>query len=231
MSQHELDPDLTRPTQNGVYFVDRKALERLAHTAEKAELHLCCIDLTDCLDKNELMRRLAVSLHLPASFGGNWDALADCLRDLGWLPAWGHVLLFDGADAFRRLAADDFAIWLGILDDAATFGGDHERPWFAFIALPELDDEVWDAASESFSPLTRNPMKTMNFELHGDYVEINMLLKLVGLCDSGGAGKQMVASGAVMLDGQIELRKTCKIHAGQVVGIGDVEIHVLPDPA
>jgi ribosome-associated protein len=28
----------------------------------------------------------------------------------------------------------------------------------------------------------------------------------------------------------MELRKTCKIHAGQVVGIDDVEIHVLADP-
>lgn len=56
-----------------------------------------------------------------------------------------------------------------------------------------------------------------------------MLLKLVGLCDSGGAGKAIVASGAVRVDGAMELRKTCKIHAGQVVGIDDVEIHVLAE--
>ncbi|KZC39146.1 UNVERIFIED_ORG: RNA-binding protein, partial [Rhodanobacter sp. FW104-R5] len=54
--------------------------------------------------------------------------------------------------------------------------------------------------------------------------------KLVGLCDSGGAGKAIVASGAVRVDGTMELRKTCKIHAGQVVGLDDVEIHVLADP-
>ena len=73
-------------------------------------------------------------------------------------------------------------------------------------------------------------MQTIDFELEGDYVELNMLLKLVGLCDSGGAGKAIVASGAVRVDGAMELRKTCKIHAGQVVGIDDVEIHVLVDP-
>ncbi|GAA0888434.1 RNA-binding S4 domain-containing protein [Rhodanobacter soli] len=73
-------------------------------------------------------------------------------------------------------------------------------------------------------------MQTIDFELEGDYVELNMLLKLVGLCDSGGAGKAIVASGAVRVDGAMELRKTCKIHAGQVVGIDDVEIHVLADP-
>ena len=73
-------------------------------------------------------------------------------------------------------------------------------------------------------------MQTIEFELEGDYVELNMLLKLVGLCDSGGAGKVIVASGAVTVDGKVELRKTCKIHAGQVASIDDTEIHVLADP-
>jgi ribosome-associated protein len=69
-------------------------------------------------------------------------------------------------------------------------------------------------------------MKHIDFELDGDYVELNQLLKLVGLCDSGGQGKMIVASGAVYVDGQQELRKTCKIHAGQVVRLDDVEIRV-----
>ncbi|MBN8946087.1 MAG: RNA-binding S4 domain-containing protein [Rhodanobacter sp.] len=73
-------------------------------------------------------------------------------------------------------------------------------------------------------------MQTIEFELEGGYVELNMLLKLVGLCDSGGAGKAIVASGAVKVDGTVELRKTCKIRAGQFVTLDDVEIHVLADP-
>ena len=70
-------------------------------------------------------------------------------------------------------------------------------------------------------------MQQIEFELDRDHVELNQLLKLVGLCDSGGAGKAIVASGAVSVDGAVELRKTCKIHAGQVVTIDDVEIHVI----
>lgn len=69
-------------------------------------------------------------------------------------------------------------------------------------------------------------MPRLDFELDRDHVELNQLLKLAGLCDSGGAGKQLVASGAVRVDGAVELRKTCKIHAGQVVTLGDVEIRV-----
>ena len=67
-------------------------------------------------------------------------------------------------------------------------------------------------------------MQQIDFELDRDFVELNQLLKLVGLADSGGAGKQLVASGAVAVDGVAELRKTAKIRAGQRVRVGDVEI-------
>lgn len=70
-------------------------------------------------------------------------------------------------------------------------------------------------------------MQKVSFELNGEFVELNQLLKLVGLCDSGGAGKVMVASGAVKVDGKQELRKTAKIRAGQRVRVGDIEIRVL----
>lgn len=74
-------------------------------------------------------------------------------------------------------------------------------------------------------------MPTVDFLLEHDYVELNQLLKLAGLCDSGGAGKAVVSSGAVRVDGQIELRKTCKIRAGQTVELGDVRITVGNGPS
>ena len=69
-------------------------------------------------------------------------------------------------------------------------------------------------------------MQTIEFELDRDFVELNQLLKLAGLCDSGGAGKQLVASGAVRVDGLVETRKTAKIRAGQCVRLADVEVRV-----
>jgi ribosome-associated protein len=73
-------------------------------------------------------------------------------------------------------------------------------------------------------------MDPISFTLNEEYVQLNQLLKLVGVCDSGGAGKMLVASGAVNVDGQIELRKSCKIRAGQVVKIGDLLIQVTAPP-
>ena len=73
-------------------------------------------------------------------------------------------------------------------------------------------------------------MQTIDFELDRDFVELNQLLKLAGLCDSGGAGKQLVASGAVRVDGEVELRKTAKLRAGQVVTLDDVAIRIVALP-
>ncbi len=69
-------------------------------------------------------------------------------------------------------------------------------------------------------------MQSIEFELDRDFVALNQLLKLTGLCDSGGGGKQVVASGAVRVDGEVEQRKTAKIRAGQTIRIGAIEIRV-----
>jgi ribosome-associated protein len=58
----------------------------------------------------------------------------------------------------------------------------------------------------------------MQFLLQGsEYIELNNLLKVTGLCDSGGMAKQLIADGQVSVDGKIELRKRCKIRTGQVI--------------
>lgn len=70
-------------------------------------------------------------------------------------------------------------------------------------------------------------MHEQEFTLTREFIELNQLLKLCGLCDSGGSGKRLVASGAVTVDGAVELRKTCKIRAGQVVRCDDARIRVV----
>jgi len=70
-------------------------------------------------------------------------------------------------------------------------------------------------------------MQHIEFFLNREFVQLNQLLKLTGLADSGGAGKALVADGGVSVDGNVELRKTCKIRVGQLVRLGDVEIKVV----
>jgi len=70
-------------------------------------------------------------------------------------------------------------------------------------------------------------MPTIEFPLDRDHLELNQLLKLLGLAARGGEGKGPVRGGAGSGDGAVELRKTCKIRAGQRVTLDDVEIRVL----
>ncbi len=57
-----------------------------------------------------------------------------------------------------------------------------------------------------------------SFSLAGrDFIALNDLLKITGLCESGGRAKTIIAEGQVKVDDQIELRKTCKIRNGQRV--------------
>ena len=57
----------------------------------------------------------------------------------------------------------------------------------------------------------------IEFKLNGEYITLCDLLKIEGIAQSGGQGKQMVAEGIVTVDGEVERRKTAKIRSGQVV--------------
>ncbi len=74
-------------------------------------------------------------------------------------------------------------------------------------------------------------MNTIAFELRGEYITLDALLKATGLAPSGGIAKVMVADGLVQVDGRDELRKTCKIRAGQVVSLSGTRISVIAAPA
>ena len=70
-------------------------------------------------------------------------------------------------------------------------------------------------------------MENLRYELTGDYIELKNLLKLMGVCESGGGAKQLIASGGVLVDGEVELRKGRKVLPGQCVLTGQARITVV----
>ena len=75
-------------------------------------------------------------------------------------------------------------------------------------------------------------MQLIDFPLRGAFIPLDALLKATGIAPSGGYAKGMVAAGKVQVDGQLELRKTCKLRAGQVVSLSGVRVRIeapLPD--
>lgn len=73
-------------------------------------------------------------------------------------------------------------------------------------------------------------MTNQRFTLRGEFVELNVLLKLLALAPSGGAAKALIAAGGVRVDGVPETRVRRKLRGGEVVSVGDVDIEIdLPE--
>jgi RNAse (barnase) inhibitor barstar len=130
---------LRTPDQAGVRSLasgERMGLEACARALGFARLD---VDLRGCADKAGFLARIATALRFPDWFGQNWDALADCLADLSWLPAPGYVVVLEGIGDFRRAAPDAFATALDILDEACRTHAAHGIPLWFFIAQEAAD--------------------------------------------------------------------------------------------
>ena len=67
----------------------------------------------------------------------------------------------------------------------------------------------------------------VTFDLDGhEFIALNDLLKVTGACHSGGVAKLVIADGHVTVDGEVELRKRCKIRTGQIVEFDGESIQV-----
>jgi RNAse (barnase) inhibitor barstar len=91
------------------------------------------IDLADARTKEQLLDAFARSLSFPATFGRNWDALADALQDLSWHPARAYVLHLLHAAAARRALAADWPTLLEVLSATATYWKSRGTPFIVFV--------------------------------------------------------------------------------------------------
>jgi hypothetical protein len=126
---------LTDPSQGGAYFVDAQDAQDLADAAGGLQFAVARIELGGCRDKATALAAIARGLRFPDWFGANFDALADSLGDMSWLPARGYLLLLEHADAWREADDDNFAMLLDVLNEAAASWGDQGTPFWAVFPL------------------------------------------------------------------------------------------------
>lgn len=131
---------LTDATRSGVYRVP--GTTETEDAARGTRLDVARIDLRGVEDKEALLEKLALDLGFPAWFGGNWDALEDCLADLSWRVGDGHVLVLQGSG---DLPLDDLGVLIDVLASSAEYWAGRGRLFFALfvdpqraLALPEL---------------------------------------------------------------------------------------------
>jgi ribosome-associated protein len=66
-------------------------------------------------------------------------------------------------------------------------------------------------------------IQQVTFDLEGqEYIELNHLLKVLTLANSGGEANMFITNGEVVVNDVVELRKRNKIRAGFVVQFKDV---------
>jgi Barstar (barnase inhibitor) len=135
---------LQDPESSGVYRASR--VDPLAEAVLGTRLSFARIGLHDVPDKQALLRRIADMLAFPNWFGANWDALEDCLTDLSWREAQGHVLAFEG---FQFLPADDLGVLTDVLIVAAEFWPERGRSFFAVFIDPERTLALADLLNET----------------------------------------------------------------------------------
>ncbi len=135
MKQGHYEKFLRDPTCAGVYRAPQAGMVDLLASAEASGLATHRIDLTKVRDKSALFERLATALKFPGWFGHNWDALADCLNDLSWLSANGHVILLEHCDDFSASQAEDFTIALHVFASASKAWREENVPFWVFVGV------------------------------------------------------------------------------------------------
>jgi len=73
------------------------------------------VDLANAGSKSQLLEALKTGMELPGYFGCNWDALEECLRDLGERNGW--LVVFENADGLLSLPRSELSTFMAILVD------------------------------------------------------------------------------------------------------------------
>jgi hypothetical protein len=122
-----LAQQLKDPSRSGVYRACAEAA--IVDAVRESGFEMTRIDARD-----DVFAALAQALQFPDWFGRNWDALEDCLSDLSWRPARGHVLLFE-----RFPSGDVLGVLIDVLRSSAQFWAARSHPFFAVFIDPQRE--------------------------------------------------------------------------------------------
>jgi RNAse (barnase) inhibitor barstar len=114
----------------------------LIAAAEQNGYFVFRIDLAAATDKHAMLAAIGRAMHFPEWFGFNWDALLDCLADLGWRPAEGYVVILEHCDGIHGHAESDFVQTLQIFAAAADEWREQGVPFWCFVDM-QADGISW----------------------------------------------------------------------------------------
>ena len=120
----------------GVYHLTCEAWE-IAAAAGAADLACIRIDIGHAHDKADFLEHMARAMGFPQWFGRNWDALADCLKDLSWLPGKGWVVVLEKSKHFGAGHSHEFQEAMDLMGEIADYWRAQNKPFWTLIGGPE----------------------------------------------------------------------------------------------
>jgi len=133
---------LNEPAQAGVFHLSGDARE-LARAAAAAGLMVIYVDIGHAHDKEGFLADASRAMRFPDWFGGNWDAFADCLKDLSWLQAKGWVVILEKSKHFCGGHGHEFTEAMDIMAETAAYWRSQGKPFWTLIGGPEGWKSGW----------------------------------------------------------------------------------------
>lgn len=126
----------------GVYHMPGDGETGLIAAAEQSAFFVFRVDLAGARNKDELLEAIGKAMAFPEWFGHNWDALLDCLADLGWRPAEGYVVILEHCDGIHGRAEADFVQALQVFESAANEWREQGIAFWCFVDM-QADGLNW----------------------------------------------------------------------------------------
>ncbi len=140
---------LSDAARAGVYQLRSDARE-FAREAEAAGLSVHRADIAHAHGKLDFLDTVARAMRFPPHFGGNWDALDDCMKDLSWLgPARGRVLILEKSKHFSAAHPGEFKEAMDIMDEAAQYWRGEGKALWTLVSGPEGWQSGWPGMPET----------------------------------------------------------------------------------
>ena len=129
-------------SQAGVHHLPHGSIDDLVAGARAAGCLVLRVDLAAARNKDEMLTAVGRTLRFPEWFGHNWDALADCLLDMGWLPATGYMIILEHCDGIHGRAEGDFVKLMQIFQETAATRREDEVPFWCLVDM-QADGIAW----------------------------------------------------------------------------------------
>lgn len=126
----------------GVYHLPHGSINSLLTGATAAGCLVLRVDLAAAHNKEQMLAAIAHGLRFPEWFGNNWDALTDCLLDMGWVPATGYLIILEHCDGIQGRAESDFVTLIQAFQNAAQTWREDELPFWCLVDM-QADGIAW----------------------------------------------------------------------------------------